>query len=293
MLNTKNSNRIAISGVTGFIGRKLKSFLQHNGYEVVSLTRQILGYSADKLASELEGCETIINLAGASIGKRWTDTYKKEILDSRIEVTRKLVEAMRLMDFKPGLFISASAVGIYDSFEVHDEFSTNYSNDFLSKVCQKWEGQAYGAQSIDGVRLCIVRLGVVLGADGGAFTELVKPFRFGLGAVLGDGHQVFPFIHIKDVLSGMWYLLKREASGGIYNFVAPHMISNKELCDALAVKTKKPVKLKVSDWLLRKLVGEGAVMLLSGQKVLPNRMLKDDFHFAFPSIESVLDDLIK
>ncbi|MCU4175280.1 TIGR01777 family oxidoreductase [Carboxylicivirga sp. N1Y90] len=293
MLNSKNSNKIAISGVTGFIGRKLKSFLQHNGFEVVSLTRRVLGYSPDKLANELEGCESIINLAGASIGKRWTDNYKKEILDSRIELTQKIVAAMRLMECKPGLFISASAVGIYDSFEVHDEFSTNYSNDFLSKVCQKWEREAYSAQSIEGVRLCIVRLGVVLGSEGGAFTELVKPFKLGLGAVLGDGHQVFPFIHIKDVLSGMWYLLKREASGGIYNFVAPQMISNKELCDAIAIKTKKSVKLKVSEWLLKKLVGEGAVMLLSGQKVIPDRMLKDDFHFAYPNIESVLDDLLK
>jgi len=293
MVNRENSNRIAISGVTGFIGRKLKSFLEHNGYEVVSLTRKVLGYSVDKLANELEECEIIINLAGASIGKRWTDNYKKEILNSRIEITQKIVSAMHLMPVKPGLFISASAVGIYDSFEVHDEFSTNYSNDFLSEVCQKWESEAYGVQSIAGVRLCIVRLGVVLGAEGGAFTELVKPFRFGLGAVLGDGHQVFPFIHIKDVLSGMWYLLKREASGGIYNFVAPQMISNQELCDALASKTGKQVKMKVSEWLLKKLVGEGAAMLLSGQKVLPNRMLKDDFHFAFPSIESVLDDLIK
>lgn len=292
MLDSKNINRIAISGVTGFIGCRLKSFLEENGYEVVSLTRKILSGSDEYLADKMESCEAVINLAGASISKRWSSAYKDEIIDSRIRVTRKIVSAMRLMDSKPDLFISASAVGIYDSFDVHDEFSTNYSNNYLSDVCQKWESEAYGVQAISGVRLCIVRLGIVLGADGGAFPKLLKPFKYGLGAVFGDGHQVFPFIHIKDVLSGMWYLLKRRASGGIYNFVAPQMISNNELCEALSNKTGKVVRFRFSEWLLSRIIGEGAVMLLIGQKVLPNRMLKDEFHFAFPTIGSVLDDLM-
>jgi uncharacterized protein (TIGR01777 family) len=134
---------------------------------------------------------------------------------------------------------------------------------------------------------------VVLGNEGGAFPKLLMPFKFGLGAVLGDGHQVFPFIHINDVLSGFWYLLKREASGGIYNFVAPEMVSNKEMSTAIAEKLRRPLWMRVPEFLIKLILGEGAQMVLMGQKVLPKRMLKDDFHFAFPTLESALNVLCK
>ena len=286
----EGKEKIAISGATGFIGKSLVHFLEQNGYQVLKLSRAILHNPAE-LTKAINGSDAVINLAGHSIAKKWNEKTKRKILYSRLNVTRRIVDAVEAAVDKPNVVISASAVGIYDAFEVHDEFSTSYANDFLGEVCQKWEAEALRVSNVKDVRLCLVRLGAVLGKEGGAFPKLIKPFKFGFGSTLGDGHQVFPFIHIKDVLSGIWYLLKREASGGIYNFVAPEMISNLEFSIALSEKLNRPLWLKVPEFALRLILGEGANFLLVGQKVVPKRMLKDDFHFSFPTLESILNDL--
>jgi len=287
------NNRIAISGATGFIGSSLSDFLQNNGYKTIQLTRNDFLKEPEVLAKKLKGCAVIINLAGAPIGaKKWTPSYKQEILASRVNTTHKLVEAIHLLYVKPELLISTSAVGVYDSFEVHDEFSTSYADDFLGSVCQKWEAEAFKAQTLDNVRLCIVRLGVVLGREGGALPRILKPFKYGMGAKLGDGHQIFPFIHIKDVLSAFWYLIQREQSSGIYNFVTPQMISNLELTNALKQRFLGSLVSSVPETILRIFYGEGADLLLKGQKVKPARLQNDGFHFAYPSFSEVLDDLL-
>ncbi|WP_255434102.1 TIGR01777 family oxidoreductase [Carboxylicivirga sp. M1479] len=285
--------KVAISGATGFIGTALTDFLRENGYEVVPLLRKDFLKSAEQLMLKISGCSIIINLAGAPIAaKKWTIPYKKEIKKSRVETTRRLVDAVHLLDKKPDLFISSSAVGVYDSFEVHDEFSTNYANDFLGEVCHSWETEAYKVQHIDKVRLCIVRLGVVLGNEGGAFPRMLTPFKYGLGAKLGDGHQVFPFIHLNDLLSAFWYLIQRTESSGIYNLVAPQMISNLEITNALKDRTRKTILPVIPEKVLKLLLGDGADVLLVGQKVIPKRLLNDEFPFAFPDFKSVLDDLL-
>lgn len=179
MTSTVRKNRIAICGITGFIGQKLSVFLADNNYQVVPITRKELAFSPRQLANLLKGCEAIINLAGAPVLKRWSDTWKKEIFNSRVHSTAKLTEAIKLTSKKPKVFISASAVGIYDPYDVHDEFSTQYATDYLGEVCQAWEAEALKLK--DEFRLCIIRLGVVLGKDGGAFPMMLKPFKFGLG----------------------------------------------------------------------------------------------------------------
>ncbi len=288
------NNKVAISGATGFIGRSLSEFLEDNGYTIVKLLRNDFLNEPDVLAKKLRTCAIVINLAGSPIGtKKWTTAYKEKIINSRINTTRKLVEAIHLLKEKPEVLISTSAVGIYDSFEVHDEFSTNYVTNFLGHVCKKWEDEAFKLQSVNNVRLCIVRLGVVLGKDGGAWPHLLKPFKYGMGAKLGDGHQVFPFIHIKDVLSAFWYLIKRKESGGIYNFVAPQMISNLEITKALKQRTRNSILPYVPEFLLRLLYGDGADLLLIGQKVIPKRLIEDGFPFAYPDFNAVADDLLK
>ncbi len=286
-------NKIAISGATGFIGQALSNFLECNGYEVIRLKRQHFKARKNQLHTLLKGCSVIVNLAGAPIAaKKWTPNYKKEILNSRIQTTKVLVDAIRQMDVKPDIFISSSAVGIYDSYEVHDEFSTNYADDFLGSVCQQWEAEAYNVQALDNVRLCIVRMGVVLGNEGGAFPRMLRPFKFGMGARLGEGHQVFPFIHINDVLSAFWYLIRREASSGIYNLVAPQMLSNIEITEALKLRTRKSILPVIPEKLLRWLLGEGANAILVGQKVVSKRLEKEGFYFEYPTFDSVLDDLL-
>lgn len=287
------NKKVAITGASGFIGNALCNFLSNNEYSVVKINRSHLSGDVNVLASLISDCSIIINLAGAPItDTKWTSTYKRVILKSRVDSTQNLVDAIHLMDIKPKLFISTSAVGVYDSFEVHDEFSTNYSDSFLGSVCQKWENVAYRAQAIDQVRLCIVRLGVVLGNEGGAFPRMIKPFKYGMGAKLGDGHQVMPFIHINDVLSAFWYLIQREASHGIYNLVAPQMLSNLEITKAIQKRTRRSFLPGVPEALLKMFYGDGAEILLVGQKVVPKRLQKDGFPFAFPTIESILDDLL-
>ncbi|WP_430815554.1 TIGR01777 family oxidoreductase [Carboxylicivirga sp. RSCT41] len=286
-------NKVAISGATGFIGTALSNFLECNGFEVVRLKRHHFGRGSGQLDRLIADCSVIINLAGAPVAaKKWTRAYKSEILNSRIHTTERLVKAIHNMTTKPDVFISCSAVGIYDSYEVHDEFSTNYADDFLGQVCQQWEARAFRAQTMDKVRLCIVRMGVVLGNEGGAFTRMARPFKFGLGCKLGDGHQVFPFIHLNDVLSAFWYLIKRKESHGIYNLVAPQMISNLEITEAMQKRTRKSLLPSVPKAALRLLYGEGAEILLVGQKVVPKRLEREGFHFAFPDFKSVLDDLL-
>jgi len=288
------NNKVAISGATGFIGKSLSDFLERNGFKTVIISRKDFSNGGKELSKRLRKCAIVINLAGAPIGARkWTPAYKDEILNSRISTTKRLVEAIHLLDQKPDLLISTSAVGIYDSFEVHDEFSNSYAKDFLGSVCQQWEAEAFKAHTIDNVRLCIVRLGVVLGKDGGAMPRILKPFKYGMGAKLGDGYQVFPFIHIKDVLSAFWYLVKREQSSGIYNLVAPQMISNLEITEAIKLKTRSSIVPAVPESLLRLFYGEGADLLLVGQKVLPTRLLKDGFPFAYPDFNAVLEDVLK
>lgn len=286
-------NKVAISGATGFIGTALCDFLECNGFEVIRLKRHHFEKRGGQLERLIEGCTVIINLAGAPIAaKKWTKAYKDEIINSRINSTERLVDAIHKIAIKPEVFISSSAVGVYDSYEVHDEFSTNYADDFLGQVCQQWEARAYRAQALDNVRLCIVRLGVVLGNEGGAFSRIAKPFKYGLGCKLGDGHQVFPYIHLNDVLSAYWYLIQRKASNGIYNLVAPQMISNLEMTEAIQKRTRKSLLPSVPKAALKLLYGEGAEMLLVGQKVVPRRLEREGFHFAFPDFESILDDLL-
>jgi len=293
MPHGSTNKKVAISGATGFVGSALCAFLKINKFTPVKLTRNDFYKNSVELAEKLKGCSVIINLAGAPVAaKKWTEAYKQEILNSRVSITQKLVDAIQVMNKRPELLISTSAVGIYDSFEVHDEFSTNYANDFLSSVCQRWEAEAFKVRAFSDVRLCIVRLGVVLGKGGGALPRMIKPFKYGMGAKLGDGYQVFPFIHLNDLLSALWYLMQRKQCNGIYNLVAPQMISNSEITEALKQRTRGSLMPSVPEKFLRLLYGEGAEILLTGQKVKPLRLLKDGFHFSYPSFDDVADDLV-
>ncbi len=286
------SVKICLTGGTGFLGQKITHFFKENGFQVENISRRDFESDLSSIADKIEGADMVINLAGASILKKWTDKYKKEIYNSRINTTKKLVEALKLVKEKPSIILSASAVGIYDKYEVHDEFSDHHSNDFLAKVCRDWEA-AIAPVHHEGIRLAIIRLGVVLDKDNGAFAKMITPFKLGVGAVIGDGFQPFPFIHIADLLSSIWYIYKNPKSRGIYNLVAPEMISNGEFSKLLGKKLHRPVFLKVGANLLKFIQGEGASVLTKGQKVIPKRLIELEFPFQFPTIDAALDDLIR
>ncbi len=286
------NNTVAISGTTGFLGRELSDFFRQSNHEVIQITRHYFELDAAQLAEKLTGVGAVFHLAGAPILQRWTSKAKKEIFSSRVDTTRKLVEAIEKMKEKPGMFYSASAVGIYDIYEVHDEFSSNYGNDFLSEVCSAWEKEALKLYGQFGIRLIIGRMGVVLGRSGGAFSHITKALKLGVGNKIGDGFQSFPYIHISDFLSAMWYLWKKSSCTGVFNIVSPQLISNYEFADELNRISGKKILLNTPLWALKSRFGEGVTMFTHGQKVLSRRLKEENFYFLYPDISSTLEELL-
>jgi uncharacterized protein (TIGR01777 family) len=284
--------KIAICGATGLIGSALLNYLEKGGHVVVVVSREDLGGESAHLSGKLEGVEGVVNLAGAPVSKKWTSRWKKIIYNSRVETTRFLTAAINDMEKPPAVFISASAVGIYDPYEMHDDYSTGYAHDFLGEVCADWEKEALEVEK-SRVRLAILRLGLVLSNNGGALKAMLLPFRMGLGAKMGDGLQNMPFIHLEDLLRAMEWILMTPTLQGIFNLVAPQLVSNREFTQTLANVLHRPVFLKAPVWALKALLGENAVLLTKGQKVIPGRLLKEGFTFKYPDLEPALIHLLK
>lgn len=281
--------KIIITGASGFVGTNLTKMLQENGYEVESIKRDDLK-DIKKLISKVDGCHGIINLAGANIINRWSDEYKNLLYSSRIDTTKAIVEAIELSSDKPKFLISTSAVGIYDNKAIHDEYSSNFSNDFLSKLCQDWESEAMIASKL-GVRVCIARFGIVLG-DGGALAKMLTPFKLGLGGTIGDGLQGFSFIHINDLVNGYKFLIDNENLDGVFNMCAPTPTTNYGLTKALGKYLHRPTLIPVPEFILKLIFSEGAKVLTDGQQAVPKRLLESGFEFKFENIEETIKDLV-
>ncbi|WP_234408784.1 TIGR01777 family oxidoreductase [Marinilabilia salmonicolor] len=250
--------------------------------------RQDISYLQDKLT----GVDVLVHLAGAPILKRWTKKWKETILRSRTETTGKLVEAMNGMTQSPSVFVSASAVGIYDTFEVHDEYSTEYADDFLSLVCQKWEAEAMQVDTSK-IRLAVIRLGMVLSSEGGALKQMALPFKMGVGGRIGDGMQPMPYIHIDDLTAGVEWIINHDDQRGVFNMVAPQMVSNAEFTAALSAVLNRPAFFVIPEFALRLLYGGAASVITEGQKVVPHRLPDSGFQYRYPDIRLALGDLLK
>lgn len=286
------SLKIAICGATGLIGRSLSRQIIEEGGTVIPITRKDLFEGVHFLTERLLDVDVVVNLAGSPIMGRWTTRKKQSILSSRIQTTRLLVLAVKRMENPPKIFISASAVGIYDQVEVHDEFSLNYAKDFLSDVCRFWEKETFKLNDTK-VRPIIFRLGVVLSPNGGALQQMLLPFRFGLGAILGSGKQFFPWVHVDDVVKAIMWSLNHPRSKGIYNLVAPQIVRNYTFTITLGSILKRPVFLRIPEWFLKIIFGEGAQVLTKGQQVIPHRLLAARFEFSFPRLKAALIDTVK
>lgn len=300
--------RVVIAGATGFIGRALCRTL-HKDYEIIALSRDAsrASKSLGELAKiiEWDGRTTgswlrhankafaIINLAGENIASgRWTESKKAGILHSRLDSIRAVIEAIKQVDKKPTVAIQASAIGYYGSRqdEQLDETSTP-GKGFLAKVCQRVESSAEQIEPL-GVRCVVIRTGVVLGRDGGAFEKLVKPFRFYLGGHLGSGKQWFSWIHLEDEVTAIKFLLENENLKGVFNLTAPQPVTMKEFCKILGKVLHRPSWLKVPAFAARLAFGEMAdEMLLSGQKILPKRLLNTNFNFKHTNVKKALNDI--
>lgn len=281
---------IAITGSSGFVGTSIKNFFSEKDFEVISIKREVLK-DEKKLIEIVEKAHIIINLAGANIINRWTESYKRLLNSSRIDTTKALVNAMTKAKVKPELFISTSAVGIYSNKACFDENSYEYADDFLATLCKDWEDEALKAKELD-IRTAIFRFGIVLG-DGGALEKMLLPFKMGIGGTIGSGEQYFSFIHIEDLLCAYKFLIENVDLNGVFNLTAPTPTTNKGLTKALGKALNRPTILPVPEFMLNLIFSEGAKVLTDGQCVKPKRLLDSGFNFKYINIDETIKSLVK
>jgi uncharacterized protein len=277
--------KIAISGASGFVGSALRA--KFAAHEIISIGVKDFSKNAAEFAALIDGCNVIINLAGAPIIARWSDEYKKILHSSRINTTAKIVTAISDMQNKPKLLISTSAVGIYTNKMTNSEDDNEIADDFLGKLCQEWEAEALKAQ-VDGVRVVIFRFGIVLGKDGGALSKMLTPFKLGLGGIIGSGKQAFSWIHIDDLVRAYEFAIDNDTLSKAYNLTAPEPTTNEGLTKALASALHRPAFLPVPEFALKLLYSDGAKVLTDGQTAVPKRLLESGFKFSFSNIEHAI-----
>jgi len=292
--------KILITGGTGLIGRALCRVLLEEGHELTVLSRDPAsvktrcGEAVQPMLGLGEWDETrefaaVINLAGEPIvDVRWSVSRKKALWDSRVGVTQQLVDCIRRAQHRPKVLLSGSAVGYYGDRgdEVLDESSSGAA-DYAAKLCAAWESAAQQAAGF-GVRVCLLRTGLVLSRDGGLLTRMLTPFKLGLGARLGDGKQWMSWIQIDDYVALVLRLLACEDLTGPVDMTAPQPVTNRDFTAALAAALRRPAIFAAPACLLRGVLGERAPMLLGGQRVLPAKMMAHGYQFMHPQLISAL-----
>jgi uncharacterized protein len=278
--------RVAIFGASGFIGRHLTRALQARGDEVVPSSLR----DPRKAAQDAAGCRVAVNLAGESLAQRWNASVKSKILESRTAAPGQFFDRLADIADKPSVYVSASAIGYYGTSESATfTESSPPGHDFLAGVCVEWENVARRAAAY-GMRVACVRSGLVLGHDGGALPRLLPVFRAGAGGRVGSGKQWYSWIHIDDVI-GIYLRAIDEIEGAI-NATAPNPVRNEEFTQILAQEVHRPAPLPAPPFMLKLALGEGATLVLEGQRALPKRALDDGYVFRFPALESALEDIV-
>jgi len=302
---------IGITGGTGFVGHHLTALLNNNGYRVIIFTRDLhkvsrvknVKYSfwspAEKKfdVSYLKELDAVIHLAGAGVAdKRWTKKRKEEIRDSRVQGTRFLVE--RLMQHAPNCktLIAASAIGFYGEDQPKDsrpfDENGNPAADFLAETCKSWEQESYKA--VDCMRTVILRFGIALGADDGAFPQFSKPQNFGIVPILGNGRQMISWIHVDDLCQLIFWSLNNKKIAGVYNAVAPYPVSHKRLMDTIAtVKGGLKLRIPVPAPLLKIGLGELSTEILKSCTVSAEKIQQGGFSFQYPDIKAAVKNILE
>lgn len=294
--------KIVISGASGLIGTQLVAKLSSSGHEVVRLVRRSPKSGEiqwnPKLgtldAAALEGADAVVHLSGAGIGdKRWTNGYRKEILDSRTATTALLAKTIASLSRKPSVFLSGSAIGIYGARndEQLTEVST-HGTGFLAEVCEQWEGAAQPAVDA-GVRTVYLRTGIVLSPKGGALKKLLPLFKLGVGGKFGNGKQWQSWISIDDEIGAIEYLLTANVSGAV-NLTAPNPVTNAEFTKVLASVLKRPAIVPVPTFAPKILLGGelADALLFTGQRVIPAALNASGYSFKHTTLESALRSLL-
>jgi uncharacterized protein len=290
---------VAITGASGLIGRALLARLRLNGTRVRRIVRAPDPDSPDDIVwdpmrgvlqpRDLEGVETVVHLAGEPIAQRWTGARREAIRESRVRGTELLARALAALDRKPTVLLSGSAVGYYgDRGDDAVNEESPPGTDFLAGVAREWE-QATGAAKDAGIRVVLLRTGIVLSPRGGALERLLPLFRLGVGGPIGTGRQWISWIALEDHLRAMEHAIATTGLHGPVNLVAPNPVTNAEFAATLGRVLGRPALVSVPSFALELLYGEMArATILAGQRVLPNALLRNGFHFAHPTLEDAL-----
>jgi uncharacterized protein len=275
---------VGITGASGFVGRALTAELQRRGHVVrpISLRNPL---APDALA----GCAAIVHLAGEPVAQRWTSAARAAIERSRTEGTRNLVKAMG--HHRPQVFVSASAVGYYGDQGGKVLLETDpAANDFLGRVAQLWEQEAIKAEEL-GVRVCRIRIGMVLG-KGGALSKMLPPFKLGVGGPIGGGQQWMSWIHINDLVAMILFLMFESTVRGVFNAVAPYPVTNAEFTKALGEAVHRPAFMPVPAFAVKLLFGEMSEVVLASQRAIPDAATRAGFTFQYPEIHGALTHVL-
>lgn len=293
---------VLITGGTGFIGSYLVNTLLERGDTVTIVSRRrhtsatkgirYIGWS-DNPVDEIERSDAVVNLAGSNLfDDRWNDKVKKEIVSSRIDATRNMVEAIDAAKSKPKVFVSGSAIGIYGSRG--DQILTETSppaDDFLATVCVKWEEEARKLHSPD-VRLVIARIGIVQQKDDGALKKMLLPFKLFGGGPIGSGDQYYPWIHMDDVIGSLLFAIDNENVSGPINITAPQPVTMSVFAKTLGNVLSRPSWFPVPEFVLRVAVGEASATIVSSHRVVPKKLQEYGYTFKFPELKPALVDIL-
>jgi len=290
--------KIAVTGASGLIGSALVAQLKNDGHEVIKIVRRPVRTSDEVIwnpvkgeidLKALEGIDAVFHLAGAGVGdKRWTASYRSEILNSRLLGTTTIATACEQL--QPGVFISASAIGYYG--ETGNRSVTEAErggDDFLSVVCREWEAVADLAPSIRTIKL---RTGLVLDPTGGARGRMIPLFKFGLGGKLGSGKQWWSWITLHDQIRAMIFLMNSKIEGAV-NLTSPNPVTNQEFTAALALALKRPAIFPAPAFALRAVLGGFSSEVLGSKKVTPKVLVDNKFEFDYPHVSSALTTLVE
>lgn len=301
-MTIENKSTLLVTGASGFVGSRLGSVAAETGHRVIALSRtpetavapyaeRVEAWRPDTElvpSSVLNDIGAVVHLAGETIGTRWNPDKKQRIRDSRVNSTNQLVESLSKVETKPEVLVCASAIGFYG--EGGDEEFTEDSppgNDFLAEVCQEWELAAQKAEDL-GIRVVRVRLGHVLGKNGGLLKTMLPPFQMGLGGRLGSGTQWMSWIHIDDVAEIILYAIENQNVNGALNATAPTPITNIEFTKTLGRVIRRPTLFPVPTFALKLRFGEFTDFVLMSQRVVPEKTVSMGYEFRYADLESAL-----
>jgi uncharacterized protein len=300
--------RVLVTGATGFLGSAVSDALLARRDEVVGLSRDPerarrrdarVAWHEWSPAEErppsaaLDGVDGVVNLVGEPLDQRWTPEAKQRIHDSRVRATKNLVDAMSAADPRPEVLVSQSAVGYYgDRGKALVDESTEAGSTFDSEVCVAWEAAARAAEQ-SGVRVAVIRTGLVLDPGHGLLKQLLLPFKLGIGGPLAGGDQYMPWIHVGDEVRLLLWALEKDGASGVYNAAAPHSVTNREFSRSLGRVLRRPAAVPIPELALRLRFGsELAAVATGGQRAAPRRAVDQGFEFRHPELEPALRDLL-